>query len=168
RSQAVDVDRAALCDDALRDEDDRERVRGRPEEERDLPPGVALDEVPVALDHPVEADELVPKCPRGFSHANTPLSSLSCASLTRGKPCFPRVLPSLGIASPCAPLRSPRTAKSRWRETSRFPGALPPSGVRPLTRTHPAPHPRPSRPRRSARSPRRTPPRGSRLRTAPS
>ena len=41
---------------ALRDEDDRERVRERPEEERELPPAVALDQVPVALDHAREGD----------------------------------------------------------------------------------------------------------------
>jgi hypothetical protein len=41
RGQLVDVDLAAGRLDALGDEDDRERVRGRPEEERDLPPRVA-------------------------------------------------------------------------------------------------------------------------------
>src|SRR5207344_403000 len=101
-------------------EHDRERVRSRPEEERDLPPRVALDEIPVALDHPVEADELVPQCGGGASHANTPLSSLRCAPLPRGKPCFPRELPSSGIASTRAPLRSPRVPQSELRETSRF------------------------------------------------
>src|SRR5262249_23979108 len=59
--------------DALGDEDDRERVRARPEEERDLPPHVALDEVPVALDDAAEADELVSDscCSLGDHYANT-------------------------------------------------------------------------------------------------
>src|SRR5205814_56064 len=59
RRHAVDVDVAALGLDALGDEDDRERVRDRPEEERDVPPDVALDQVDVALDHAAEPDELM-------------------------------------------------------------------------------------------------------------
>src|SRR5439155_20230406 len=102
--EAVDVHPPALRDHAFRDEDDRERVRRGPEEERDLPPRVALDQVPVALDHPVQADELVTKRCSRLSHANTPRSSLACGSLPRGKPCFPREPPSSGIASPSAPL----------------------------------------------------------------
>ena len=50
RHRRVDVERAAGRLDALRDEDDRERVRDRPDEERDVPPDVALGEVDVALD----------------------------------------------------------------------------------------------------------------------
>ena len=45
--------------DAARDEHDRERVRDRPEQEREVPEEVALRQVQVALDDPVEADELV-------------------------------------------------------------------------------------------------------------
>ena len=56
---AVDVDVAAGRLDALADEDDRERVRDRPDEERDVPPDVAADEVHVALEDAAEADQLV-------------------------------------------------------------------------------------------------------------
>src|SRR5207237_4006933 len=86
RRQPVDVDAAALGDDALRDEDDRQRVRRRPEEERDLPPRVALDQVPVALDHPVQADELVPEGCGGLPHANTPRSASSSSSSSKVRP----------------------------------------------------------------------------------
>src|SRR4029453_10597442 len=68
--------------DPLCDEDDRQRVRERPDEEGELPPGVALDEAGGSAQGAGEADQLVPEgccCP---SHANTPLSastsSLSC------------------------------------------------------------------------------------------
>src|SRR5439155_25842475 len=103
RREAVDVDLASLRDDALRDEDDRQRVRGRPEEERDLPPRVALDQVPVALDHPVQADELVTECGCRFPHANTPRSSLACGSLPPGRTDFPPAPPSFGHPSPPPP-----------------------------------------------------------------
>ena len=44
--------------DALRDEDDRQRVRDGPDEPGDVPPDVALGEVGVALDDAAGADEL--------------------------------------------------------------------------------------------------------------
>ena len=58
--------------DALRDEDDRQRVRDRPEEERDVPPDVALDEVDVALDDAAEADQLVAESCRCARHRAPP------------------------------------------------------------------------------------------------
>src|SRR5438067_13872635 len=42
-----------------RDEDDRERVRDRPDHEREIPEEVALREIDVPLDDPEQADELV-------------------------------------------------------------------------------------------------------------
>src|SRR2546423_8250055 len=70
------------CLHALRDEHDRERVRDGPEEERQLPPGVALDEVPVPLDDAAEPDQLAPqrraRC--ALHHANTSRSSSSSVS----------------------------------------------------------------------------------------
>ena len=70
--------------DAARDEHDRERVRDRPEQEREIPEQVALGQVQVALDDAVEPDELVaehaPAAERqvGAGHyANTSLSSSS-------------------------------------------------------------------------------------------
>ena len=59
RRQALDVDAAARGLHALADEDDRERVGDRPDEERDVPPDVALDQVDVALEDAGEPDELV-------------------------------------------------------------------------------------------------------------
>ena len=70
----------------LRDEDDRERVRDRPDEERELPHRVALDEVPVPLDDPVAG-----RSARGGlraaigSHAVTSSSS-SCRSSSNVRP----------------------------------------------------------------------------------
>ena len=76
--------------DAARDEHDRQRVRDRPEQEREIPEEVALGQVEVALDDAVEADQLVAKhaparegrCRRVAHHANTSLSSSSsvCSS----------------------------------------------------------------------------------------
>src|SRR3954454_9119267 len=86
RRQTVDVDLAAFGDDALGDEDDRQRVGRGPEEERDLPPCVAPDQVPVSLDHSVQADELVTHCCCSFSHANTPLSASSSFSSSNVRP----------------------------------------------------------------------------------
>src|SRR5262249_59642454 len=82
RRQPVDVDPGTGCLDALGDEHDRERVRDRPEEERQLPPRVAPDEVPVALDDAAEPDQLAPQRPPGCAlhHANTSRSSSSSAS----------------------------------------------------------------------------------------
>ena len=68
RRHLVDVDLPAGRLDALRDEDDRQRVRDRPEEERDVPPDVALDEVDVALEDAGEADQLVAKNCRCAGH----------------------------------------------------------------------------------------------------
>ena len=45
RRLALDVERAAAGLDAVGDEDDRQRVGDRPDEERELPPAVALDQV---------------------------------------------------------------------------------------------------------------------------
>ena len=73
RGHPVDVDLAARRLDPLGDEDDRERVRDRPEEERDVPPDVALDEVHVALDDPGEADQLVAQgCRCSWHHLRPP------------------------------------------------------------------------------------------------
>src|SRR5262249_36829308 len=74
--------------DSLRDEHNRERVRARPEEEGDLPPDVALDEVPVALDDAAEADELVPDrcCSLRHHYANTSLSLSSSVSSSNVRP----------------------------------------------------------------------------------
>src|SRR5207253_6887910 len=76
-SRTVDVELAARSVDPLSDEDDRQRVRQRPDEERELPPDVALDEVGVPLEHAGEADQLVTEGRGGSSHANTPLSASS-------------------------------------------------------------------------------------------
>src|SRR5581483_329527 len=81
RRQPVDVDLPAGRLDALADEDDRQRVRDRPDEEGELPPGVALDQVPVALDDPREADQLVPDaCGERGHQANTSRSASSSSS----------------------------------------------------------------------------------------
>src|SRR5207253_7854909 len=82
RRRAVDVELPAGGVDALCDEHDRQRVRERPDKERELPPGVALDEVGVALEDAREADELMPEGRSCASHANTPLSasSFSCSN----------------------------------------------------------------------------------------
>ena len=50
------------------DEDDRERVRDRPEHERDVPEEVALREVDVPLDDPEQADELVARLYSELAH----------------------------------------------------------------------------------------------------
>ena len=74
----LDVDRAAGRLDPLRDEDDRERVRDRPDEERQIPPDVAAGEVDVALDDAAEPDQVVLEIHCHGSHqANTSLSSSS-------------------------------------------------------------------------------------------
>src|SRR5439155_20999080 len=74
--------------DAARDEDDRERVRDRPEQERDVPPNVALDEVDVALDDAGEPDQLVTdrSARRGGDHANTSRSLSSSVSSSNERP----------------------------------------------------------------------------------
>src|SRR6185437_10802783 len=79
RRDPVDVDRPARRRDALGDEDDRERVRDRPEEERDVPPDVALDQVDVALDHAAEPDELVAQREAHGAHQSSPPSPFSKA-----------------------------------------------------------------------------------------
>ena len=72
RGDLLDVDVAAGRRDALRDEDDRERVRDRPDKERDVPPDVALDEVDVPLDHAAEPDQLVAQRKAHGSHDGSP------------------------------------------------------------------------------------------------
>src|SRR5207249_5548716 len=74
--------------DAFRDEDDRQRVGARPEEERELPPDVALDEVPVPLDDAAEPDELVADdCCRYADHyAITSRSLSSSVSSSKVRP----------------------------------------------------------------------------------
>src|SRR5260370_534988 len=60
-----------------RDEHDRERVRNRPDHEREVPQEVALREIDVALDDAAEADQLAPQR-RGYcGHPNTSLISPS-------------------------------------------------------------------------------------------
>ena len=84
RRHLVDVDLPAGGLDALGDEDDRERVRDRPDEERDVPPDVALDEVDVALDDAGEADELVAERLRPLpAHHSSSSSSLVSSSNAR-------------------------------------------------------------------------------------
>ena len=61
--------------DALGDEDDRQRVGDRPDEEGDVPPDVALDQVDVALDDADEADHLVTERCGGALHQSSPFSS---------------------------------------------------------------------------------------------
>ena len=73
---SLTFDLAAHRRDALGDEDDRERVRDRPDEERDVPPDVALDEVDVALDDAAEPDQLVAQGERHRSHRSSLLSVL--------------------------------------------------------------------------------------------
>ena len=85
RRRAIDVELAAGGVDALGDEDDRERVRERPDEERELPPDVALDQVGVPLEHAGEADQLVAEGCGSASHANTPLSA-SSSSCSNSRP----------------------------------------------------------------------------------
>src|SRR6185312_6787226 len=78
RGHLVDVDLAAAGLDALGDEDDRERVRDRPDEEGDVPPDVALDEVDVPLDDAGEADQLVAEgccCARHYFSSSSGFSS---------------------------------------------------------------------------------------------
>src|SRR5204862_5049339 len=73
--------------DAFGDEDDRERVRERPDEEGQLPPRVALDEVRVPLEHSRQPDQLVAEGYGGASHAKTPLSaSSSSCSCSNSRP----------------------------------------------------------------------------------
>src|SRR5947208_14565349 len=74
--------------DAIRDEHNRERVHTPPEEERDLPPDVALDEVPVALDDTAEPDELVTNCccSLGDHYAITSRSLSSSVSSSKLRP----------------------------------------------------------------------------------
>src|SRR5437773_1281758 len=87
--RTVDVDLAAGGLDPLRDEDDRQGVGERPDEERELPPAVALDQVPVALDDATERDGLVAKRrdrSRDRAHANTPLSASSSSSSSKDRP----------------------------------------------------------------------------------
>jgi hypothetical protein len=72
RGHLVDVDLPAAGLDALGDEDDRQGVRDGPDEEGDVPPDVALDEVDVALDDAGEADQLVPDgCGCAFGHQSS-------------------------------------------------------------------------------------------------
>src|SRR5262249_34553617 len=86
RGRAVDVDLTAGRLDPFGDEHDRERVRERPDEERELPPEVALDQVPVALDDACERDRLVAQRTAEHqragnrAHANTPLLASSSSS----------------------------------------------------------------------------------------
>ena len=78
RRHLVDVDLPAAGLDALGDEHDRERVRDRPDEERDVPPDVALDEVDVPLDDSGEADQLVAEgcgCARHYFSSSSRFSS---------------------------------------------------------------------------------------------
>ena len=87
RRQLADVDLAARRLDPAGDEHDRERVGCRPEEERKLPPGVALDQVPVPLDDPAEPDQLVTDGHGNRSHqAYTSRSSSSSASCSNERP----------------------------------------------------------------------------------
>src|SRR6202008_3563048 len=79
RGHLLDVDRAADRRDALGDEDDRQRVRDRPEEERDVPPDVALDQVDVALDHAAQPDQLVAEREAHRPHLWSPPSPFSKA-----------------------------------------------------------------------------------------
>src|SRR5207244_13143154 len=68
--------------DRAGDEHDRERVRDRPDHEREVPEEVALGEVDVALDDAAEADQLAAQR-RGYcGHPNTSLISSSsvCSS----------------------------------------------------------------------------------------
>jgi len=81
RRHLIDVDLAAGGLDALGDEDDRERVRDRPDEERDVPPDVALDEVDVPLDDAGEADQLVAEgCCGSFRHYFSSSSGFSSSN----------------------------------------------------------------------------------------
>src|SRR4029079_17073932 len=84
--RAVDVDRAAGGLDPLRDEDDRERVGDRPDEEREVPVDVAPREVDVPLDDAGQADQLMLELEGGRSHARTLLSSASISSSSSSNP----------------------------------------------------------------------------------
>src|SRR6202007_816735 len=70
------------------DEDDRERVRDRPDHEREVPQEVPLREVDVPLDDPEQADELVAHLHCVLTHANTSLYSSSSPwpSLSNSRP----------------------------------------------------------------------------------
>ena len=69
--------------DAVGDEHDRERVGDRPDEERELPPAVALDQVGVALDHAERArSPAAGRRARGAHHA---ASSSSLVLERRGR-----------------------------------------------------------------------------------
>src|SRR5439155_21699807 len=73
--------------DRARDEDDRERVRDRPDHEREIPEEVALGEIDVALDDAAEPDELLTKRRSDGGHPNTSLySSSSSASSSKARP----------------------------------------------------------------------------------
>src|SRR5207248_9109784 len=82
RRGALNVGLAPGSLDARGDEDDRQRVRQRPDEQRQLPPRVALDEVGVPLEDAREPDQFVAERHGSASHANTPLtaSASSCSS----------------------------------------------------------------------------------------
>src|SRR5207302_5310447 len=68
--------------DRAGDEHDRERVRDRPDHEREVPEEVALGEVDVALDDAAEADQLAAQRRSYCGHPNTSLISSSsvCSS----------------------------------------------------------------------------------------
>src|SRR5262249_12181751 len=76
--------------DAARDEDDRQRVGDRPEQERDVPEQVALRQVEVALDDAGEPDQLVPDRLRARQrcahYANTSRSLSSSVSSSNVRP----------------------------------------------------------------------------------
>src|SRR5207302_10267657 len=71
-----------------RDEDDRERVRDRPDHERQVPQEIALREVDVPLDDSEQADELVAHLDCVLAHANTSRysSSSSWPSFSNSRP----------------------------------------------------------------------------------
>ena len=101
--ELVDVDLPAGGLDALGDEDDRERVRGRPDEERELPPRVALDQVPVALEDAAEPDELVTErlcCSTHQAHTSLSSSLPRSSSERRAGRGEERLLERLGAVAP--------------------------------------------------------------------
>src|SRR5204863_4639136 len=71
-----------------RDEHDRERVRDRPDHEREIPEEVAPREIDVALDDAAETDELLPERHSDGGHQpNTSLySSSSLCSSSKVRP----------------------------------------------------------------------------------
>src|SRR6202007_2396581 len=84
RGELVLLGRRQVLD--ARDEHDRERVRDRPDHERDVPEDVSLREIDVALDEPHEADELVAHRRAYGRHANTSLNLSSWSSSSNVRP----------------------------------------------------------------------------------